>query len=99
MVRILLLNLLDDSFDLLCFAIINSQVVLIVLDRCAHAIESLRDFALLVSDKRLCEEAFGTCVVVPAKLLAEPIQNNCKVFFGLIVENQRDLNLVVLCHG
>ena len=99
MVRVLLLDLLDDSFDLLCFAIVDSQVVLIVLDSCAHAVKSLSNFALLVSDERLSEETFCAGVVVPAKLLAEPIQNNCKVFLGLVVQNYRDLNLVVLCDG
>ena len=50
MVRVLLFDLLDDSFDFLCFAIIDAQVVLIVLDSCAHAVKSLRDFTLLVGD-------------------------------------------------
>ena len=54
---------------------------------------------MLVGDERLCEETFGAGVVVAAEFLAEPIQNNCKVLLGLVVEDQRDLNLVVLCNG
>ena len=50
MVRVLLFDLLDDSFNFLCFAIIDAQVVLIVLNSCAHAVKSFCNFALLVGD-------------------------------------------------
>ena len=77
MVRILLLNLLDDSFDLLCLTVVDAQVILIVLNGAAHAIQRLGNLALLVCDEGLCEEAFCAGIVVPAELLSEPIQNDC----------------------
>ena len=99
MVRILLLNLLDDTFHLLRLAIIDSQVVLIVWQCSAHAVQRLSDLSLLVGDEGLGEETLSAGVIVATKLLAEPIQNDSQVFLGLVVQDQRDLHLVVLGHG
>ena len=99
MVRILLLNLLDDSLHFLSFAIIDSQVVLIVLECGTHAIESLCNLALLVSNEGLCEQAFGAGVVVATEFLTEPVQNDCKVLLSFVVKDEGDLDLVVLGNG
>lgn len=96
MVRILLLNLLDDTFHLLRLAIIDSQIVLIVLQCSAHAVQRLSNLSLLVGDQGLSEKTLSAGVIVATKLFAEPIQNDIQVFLGLVVQDQWDLNLVVL---
>ena len=46
---ILLFNFLNDPLDFSGLAIVDAQVILVVLQRGAHAVQGLTDFAALVS--------------------------------------------------
>ena len=99
MMLVLFLNLLHDAFDFNGFPIINARLLLEGLQRRAHAIKCLRDFTTLVGYETLSEKTSGACfIIVNFELFAEPIQDNCEVLLSFIVEDERDLNLVVLCH-
>lgn len=76
-VCILFLNLLDNPLDFLSLAVVDAQVILIVLNGTTHAIKRLSHLALLVGDKGLCEQAFCASIVIPSQFLPEPIQNDC----------------------
>ena len=77
MMSVLLFNLLYDSLNFLCLAIVDAQVILIVLDGRAHVIQRLSDFALFVGDQGLSEQAFSAGIVISTEFLTEPIQNDC----------------------
>ena len=66
MMLILLFNFLNDTLDFSGLAIVDAQVVLVVLQRCAHAIKGFPNFATLVRNERLSKQALGTGIVVPS---------------------------------
>ena len=95
---ILLFNFLNDTLDFSGLAFVEAKVVLIVLQRGAHAVKGFTDFAALVGNEGLSEEALGAGVVIEAQFFAEPVQNDAQVLLCLVVQDHGDLNLVVLGH-
>ena len=96
LLRIGLLDLLDDLLDLHSLSIVDTQVVLIVLQGSAHTVKSLRNFASSECNERLSEEALGACIVVAAKLFPEPVKDDCKVFLCLVIEDRRDIVTTII---
>jgi len=63
---VLFLDLLDHALYFHSFPIIDTEIVLVLLQGSAHAIQSLWNLAALVSDQALREKALCASVIIAA---------------------------------
>lgn len=96
LVLVLLFNLLDDVFNFDRLTIVDAKVVLVLLQRSAHSIESLGNLAALISDQALSEQALSASVIITAEFFAHPVKNDREMLLSLVIENHWGVHLIVV---